>query len=153
MNTAMRILLTLIVGGLCTANADSLAKMNPAQLRCDFFAEPLGVDSANPRLDWILQANDTSARVVAQSAYRVLAASSPNLLAKNRGDLWDSGKVISDQTFQIFYAGGPLNSDEAVWWKVRIWDESGQVSSWSSPAQWTMGVLKPEDWKAKWITA
>jgi alpha-L-rhamnosidase len=110
MNTAMRILLTLIVGGLCTAYAGDLAKMTPAQLRCDFFSDPLGMDTAKPRLDWILQADNSDSRGLTQGAYQVLVASSPKLLAKDAGDLWDSGKVISDQTFQIFYAGGPLRA-------------------------------------------
>jgi alpha-L-rhamnosidase len=35
----------------------------------------------------------------------VLVASSPDLLAKDQGDLWDSKKVASDQSIQVEYAG------------------------------------------------
>src|ERR1035438_6357505 len=92
----------------------------PAQLRCGFFCNPLGMDSAVPRLDWILENDDVSARGLTQSAYQILVASSPESLAKDQGDLWDSGKVASAENYQIAYAGKSLKSDEAEWWKVRV---------------------------------
>ena len=127
--------------------------MTPVHLRCDFRINPLGIDSAQPQLDWLLRAMDSQARGLTQSVYQILVASSPELLAADRGDLWDSGKVNSDRTNQISYAGAPLKSDQVVWWKVRVWDGAENVSSWSEPAHWTMGVLDPADWKARWITA
>ena len=155
MNTASRFLLTLMVGalGLPGANAASLGSITPARLRCDFFADPLGIDSTHPRLDWVLETSDKSARGLIQSAFQVLVASAPGLLAKDRGDLWDSGKIISDQMYQIAYAGSPLKSDQAVWWKVRVWDGTGKISSWSSPATWTMGLLSPTNWQGVWLGA
>jgi hypothetical protein len=143
--------LFLLAGALVLQDAGTACF--PGRLHCDFFTEPLGIDSANPALDWILQTSDPSARGLTQSAYQILVASSQNRLAKDTGDLWDSGKVASDQTYQIAYAGASLKSDEAVWWKVRIWDGAGKVSAWSAPAPWTMGVLNPNDWHARWITA
>jgi len=125
----------------------------PAQLRCGFFCNPLGMDSAAPRLDWTLENDDVSARGLSQSAYQILVASSPELLAKDQGDLWDSGKVAAAENYQIAYAGKSLKSDEAVWWKVRVWDGAGKISVWAVPAEWTMGVLATNDWNAKWITA
>ena len=125
----------------------------PAQLRCGFFCDPLGIDSTAPRLDWILENDDVSARGLTQSAYQILVASSSELLAKDQGDLWDSGKVASAENYQIAYAGKTLKSDEAVWWKVRVWDGAGKISAWGVPAEWTMGVLATNDWNAKWITA
>jgi hypothetical protein len=67
--------------------------------------------------------------------------------------LWDSGKVISDDTIQIPFAGKPLKSSQQVFWKVRVWDANGKASAWSPAATWTMGLLDPADWKAQWITA
>jgi hypothetical protein len=145
------IFLFLLTAALASQYAS--AAWFPAQLQCDFFTEPLGIDSANPGLDWILQASEPSARGLTQSAYHILVTSSQERLAKDTGDLWDSGKVASDQTYQIAYEGKPLKSDEVVWWKVRVWDGTGKVSAWSAPAQWTMGVLNPNDWHAQWITA
>ena len=50
------------------------------------------------------------------------------------------------------YAGKPLGSRQACFWKVRAWDRDGQSSQWSQPARWEMGLLKADDWKAHWIT-
>ena len=75
------------------------------------------------------------------------------LLAENRGDLWDSGRVQSDQSNQLEYAGKALRSSQQAFWKVRIWDEHEQPSPWSKPASWTMGVLNEADWRGQWISA
>ena len=121
-----------------------------ADLRCDYAVNPLGVDSANPRLFWELESNTRGQR---QTAYQILVGSSKKNLARDNGDLWDSGKVVSDETIQIFYAGAALKSSQQVFWKVRAWDKDGKVSAWSKPATWTMGVLNDSDWQAKWIGA
>jgi hypothetical protein len=113
----------------------------------------MGIDSKNPRLDWILQSSDPASRGLTQTAYQILVASSAELLGKGQGDLWNSGKVISDQTNQISHFGKPLQSDEVAWWKVRVWDGKDAASDWSAPARWAMGVLNPGDWQAKWITS
>ncbi len=121
------------------------------QLRCEYLENPLGIDASQPRLSWVLSADKSSARDQHQSAYQILVARNRNELAANQGDLWDSGKVESDQSIQVRYAGRPLASEQECFWKVRVWDERGQASAWSKPARWTMGLLKPSDWHAKWI--
>jgi hypothetical protein len=124
------------------------ATLSAANLRCEYAVNPLDVDTPNPRLFWT---DESSERGQKQTAYEILAASSPELLAQDQGDLWDSGKVASDETIHIPYAGRPLESSQPVFWKVRVWDANGKNSAWSQPATWTMGILKPSDWNAKWI--
>jgi alpha-L-rhamnosidase len=118
------------------------------RLRCEYRANPLNIDSTCPRLSWELQSTERGQR---QTAYQVLAASSHAKLAADRGDLWDSGTVTSDQTTQIVYAGKPLDSQESCYWKVRVWDKDAKPSAWSEPASWSMGLLNQTDWKAQWI--
>jgi hypothetical protein len=128
--------------------------VTPTDLRCEYRVDPLGIDSPHPRLRWILTAADPAARGLAQSAYQILVASSPTLLEQSEGDLWDSGKVMSDQMSQVPYNGKALASLQACYWKVRVWDQGGTLSPWSAPAQWTMGILSEDDWSgAKWIGA
>ncbi len=128
--------------------------VNPVRLRCEYRVTPQGIDAVKPRLDWILEPTNPSARGLAQSGYRVLVSSSPELLAGDQGDLWDSGKVISNQMNQVVYAGRPLVSNQQVWWKVKVWDQDGLPSAWSSAAQWAMGILQAADWcGAKWMAA
>jgi len=123
------------------------------QLRCEYRINPLGVDVPAPRLSWIMTISDAGRRGARQTAYQILAASTARLLAENHGDLWDSGRVRSDQSNQLAYAGKPLRSSQQVFWKARIWDEQEQSSAWSRPATWTMGVLSDSDWRAQWISA
>jgi hypothetical protein len=128
--------------------------MTPVELRCEYRENPLGVDVAQPRLGWILTSTRARLRGQRQSAYQVLAASSAELLAKEQGDLWDSGKVATEQMNQLAYGGKPLASYQPVWWKLRVWDQAGNPSAWSPAAQWTMGVLNQADWQgASWIAA
>jgi hypothetical protein len=131
------------------AQAPALAE----RLRCEYRLNPLGIDVPAPRLSWIMVSTDNGRRGARQIAFRVLVASTATLLAENRGDLWDSGRVQSDQCNQLGYAGKPLRSSQQAFWKVRIWDEHEQPSPWSKPASWTMGVLHDGDWRAQWISA
>lgn len=117
-------------------------------LRCEYLSNPLGIDVLKPRLSWVL---NPAKGFLGQSAYRVLVASSEAALRKELGDLWDSGRVASTQSAWVEYGGKPLTSGQQAFWKVRVWNESGKASVWSAPALWTMGLLQPSDWQAKWI--
>ncbi len=123
--------------------------ITPVNLRCDGIVDPVGIDSAPPRLSWKLLGEG---RALKQTAYRILVATSPELLARERGDVWDSGRVSGDEQLHIAYAGRPLASAERVFWTVKVWDQDGVPSSWSEPATWTMGLLEPAAWEdAAWI--
>lgn len=135
------------------ANDVSTGALQPEFMRTEYLANPLGIDTVRPRMSWVLKAADDKDTGLKQEAYQVLVASSEDLLDQDEGDLWDSGKVVSDETVGIEYAGKPLNSRDRAYWKVRVWDGAGQPSGWSQTAFWTMGLLKSEDWEAKWIAA
>jgi alpha-L-rhamnosidase len=120
----------------------------PVSMRCEYLNNPLGIDVVQPRLSWQLK---TETRGQKQSAYRILVASSTENLKLDQGDLWDTGKLQSDQTIQIAYAGKTLRSQMHCFWKVMVWGVDGKASDWSESAHWSMGLLNPDDWKAKWI--
>jgi alpha-L-rhamnosidase len=119
-------------------------------LRCEYLTEPLAIDTRVPRLSWIVESNVRGAK---QTAYQILAASSTEKLAADKGDLWDTGKVASNQTIQLEYKGLPLSSRQQVFWKVRVWDQEGKASAWSKSASWAMGLFNQSDWSAHWIGA
>lgn len=120
----------------------------PVTLRCEYLLEPLGIDVARPRLSWVLPTESRGAR---QAAYQIEAASSRSKLAAGEPDLWDTGRVASDAMNQVVYTGKLLTSRMRVYWRVRTWDGDNNASAWSETAQWSMGLLEPADWKAKWI--
>jgi hypothetical protein len=150
MRTKLPLLLLLPALSWLWTGLLSAADYRVSDLRCEYATNALGVDVPSPRLFWKLESTIRGAH---QVAYEVLAASSARALAANRGDLWDSGRVESDETTQIPYAGRPLQSSQQVFWKVRVFWEVGKISSWSEPASWTMGILSNADWQAKWIAA
>jgi alpha-L-rhamnosidase len=120
-------------------------------LICEYQTNPLGIDISNPRLSWILEQNNQKDRGQKQTAYHILVASSQEKLAKDEGDLWDTGKIASDQSRQVEYNGKPLPSRTKCFWKVMTWDKNRLPSPWSEPAYWSMGLLEKGNWSAQWI--
>lgn len=118
-------------------------------LRCEYLIDPLGLDERRPRLSWLI---DSPRRGARQTAYRVRVASSAGSLGSGGADLWDSGRVASARSAQVEYAGRPLRSREFCHWLVEIWDETG-AHTVSAPAQWSMGLLEADDWRARWISS
>lgn len=117
-------------------------------LRCEYLENPMGIDILNPRLSWI---SKSAKRGQIQKAYQILVSSTQENLNNDIGDLWDSGKIDSDQSVHVVYKGEKLTSQMYCFWKVRTWDKDNKVSSWSNTATWSMGLLKLSDWRAKWI--
>src|SRR5438105_3968422 len=116
-------------------------------LRCEMLIDPKGIDIKNPRLSWEITGDE---RGIEQRAYQVLVSSSLAKLASGEGDIWNSGKINSDQSIHVSYAGAALNSRTECFWKVKIWTKNSE-SLWSNPASWSMGLLNISDWKAKWM--
>jgi alpha-L-rhamnosidase len=125
------------------------AGLSVTNLRCEYLPHPRGLDEPAPRLTWEVASDQRGQR---QTAYRLLVASTAGKLAEGEGDLWDTGRVESDRTVNVVYAGRPLTSRQLCHWKVQAWDKDGRESAWSEPALWSMGLLQPADWQAQWIS-
>lgn len=123
-------------------------KVTVSKLRCEYQSDPLGLETLKPRLSWQII---SSHRNISQLAYQIRTASTAEDLAAGRTLLWDSDQVESDQSIHVIYQGPKLASRQRVWWQVRIWDKQGNVSNWSEPARWEMGLLATSDWQAKWV--
>ncbi len=120
----------------------------PMHLRCEYAERPMGMDESNPRLSWQLAPGPRGQK---QTAYQILVASSKAALESDQGDLWNSDKVDSGECLNISYGGKELTSRMRCHWKVRIWDQDGDVSPYSEPSWWEMALLENSEWKARWI--
>ncbi len=135
----------LVFAAICTAGTLLAA---PVHLRTDYRENPLGIDSEKPRLSW---QSDSAERGWKQGAYRILVASDPALLAGAHPDIWDSGKQVTDESVDLPYSGPALLSQHRYFWAVQVWDRHGR-SQTSTPAWFEMGLLRPPDWTARWIS-
>ncbi len=123
-------------------------KLNITELKTEYMEKPLGIDVQQPRLSWAMISNCRNQK---QTAYQVIVASTEELLESNTGNMWDTGKIESDQSIQIEYKGKKLESQKRYYWKVRVWDDNGNPSPYSEKSWWEMGLLNDSDWNAQWI--
>jgi len=148
MNTnyhSMRVFLTTLALGTASILAAEPASPVPSaakvvDLRCEFQTNPTAVNTPLPRFGWRIESDE---RGVMQQSYQLIVASTENLLAENKGDLWDSGVVSSRRSRFIEFAGTPLQTGRQLHWKVRITDRAGKQTSWSNPATTTIQLSGP----------
>ena len=101
---------------------------------------PLGIDTAEPRFSWQITSDQQDVR---QTAYQIV-------VCDDHGEVWNSGKVDSDQQLWLPYAGKRLLSNTACTWKVKVWTTAGE-SEWSSDERFSIGLLHEGKWSGYWI--
>ncbi len=138
-----------LVFAFCSISGVAIAQSQAVSLRCEYHENPVGIDIEQPRFSWQIKSGDKN---VLQTAYEIRVATSIAELEHSNTHLWSTGKVESSESVNIDYDGPELKSMQRAHWQVRIWDNKGNVSEWSDPAYWEMGILEQESWKAKWIT-
>src|SRR2546421_12364318 len=102
-----------------------LAQLTVAGLRVEYLTNPIGIDAVQPRLSWRIA---STRRNTMQAAYQVQVGTNEASLTRGTNLLWDSGKVISDASIFMPYAGPPAVSRTRYYWRVRVWDNSGRES-------------------------
>lgn len=130
-----------------------MARLQVSSLRVEHMENPSVLDEGTPRFSWINLPSSPSARGEKQKAWRIQVATSREDLLKGRCDAWDSGKREGESSVLIPYEGRLLSSGRDYWFRIMVWNQKGQPSSWSEPGRWGMGLLNPEEWKGKWISA
>ncbi|WP_308992382.1 family 78 glycoside hydrolase catalytic domain [Mariniflexile litorale] len=129
-----------------TINLISAQQIEVTKSLCENKINPIGIETDAPRLTWILA---SSKRNVKQSAYQIQVSEKEKSLKNTI--LWDSGKIITDQSVHVNYNGPKLISLKKYYWRVRVWNQNNKVSKWSTINTWQMGLLNIFDWQAEWI--
>ena len=109
-------------------------------LRVENLDKPIGIDTAEPCFSWQITSNQQNVR---QTAYQII-------VSDEKGEVWNTGKVESDQQLWLRYAGKPLLSNTACTWKVKVWTTAGE-SAWSSDECFSIGLLHEGKWSGYWI--
>ena len=143
--TARHIFFFLLLLTACFINSHAVRVYD---LRCEMMQNPWGVDNTAPALSWKIATDHNGIR---QKAYQILAASRPEWVNEKDADLWNTGKTDSEQSIWVKYAGKKLTSGSIVYWKLKVWDETGTESKWSATGHFSVGLLKASDWKGKFI--
>ncbi len=139
----------LIAFAFVAFSSVTFGKTEVVNLRVEYHENPIGIDIEKPRFSWQIISGE---KQTSQLAYEIRVAKSEGELSKKNKQIWNSGKVDSGISVNVPYGGEALNSMERAWWQVRVWDNKGKASAWSTPAYWETGILQPELWKAGWIT-
>lgn len=138
----------VVIFGLLFTACDTPTNKQLTQLKCEGLKNPLGIDNVSPHFSWQWQTTEAN---TTQTAYQILVATCPKLLSEGKADLWDSGKVQSNESTWIAYAGKTLQSKSFAYWKVRVWNTADKASNWSETACFGIGLLTPQDWQAHYI--
>lgn len=138
----IKFLLAFLLTGFVTS-----AQVAIKNLRCENLVNPLGIDATQPRFSWQLESEQ---RNVSQVSYQIMVSSSEQKLKNGDADIWNSGVMNNDRSLLINYAGKPLRSGTKYFWKVKVITNKGEAVG-NEKAFFSMGLLKTEDWKAKWI--
>ena len=123
-------------------------KFFATSLNCEQISNPLGIDTKNPMLSWIIESPENN---IQQSAYEIVVSDDKAMIEKNAGDTWSTGKISSDETVFIKYGGNTLKPFTRYYWKVKVYDQNGTASDWSATAWFETAILDDSDRKASWI--
>lgn len=147
-NMKKYIYLLIFLCGMPIVKANAVGTQPPYNLRTCDKIKPSATEK-KPFFAWY---NSNAKANEIQTAYQIIVASKLELLASGKGDIWDSGKVISRMQNYIDYSGTPLSSATRYYWKVRTWDKEGNASAYSESTYFDTGLFSAEDWKgANWI--
>mgnify|MGYP003410037617 FL=1 len=125
----------------------SSAQVTIKNLRCEMLTNPLGIDAVQPRFSWQLESRKKN---VVQTSFQIIVSSTQQKLNTGEGDMWKSATINDSKSLLIGYGGKPLQSAKKYFWKVRVITNKGEAFT-NEKAFFSTGLLKAEDWKAKWI--
>ena len=137
----------ILIALMPLANA-AIPSQKPVNLKCDTLSTPIGLDTPHPQFSWQLQDDRFAAK---QTAYQLQVATQPSMLAAGKSDIWDSGRVASEQSVGVAYAGPVLKPEQRYYWRVRVWDKDGNTYPASDVTWWETGLMSPAAWRGKWI--
>jgi alpha-L-rhamnosidase len=120
----------------------------PVDLQVDNLRTPLGIDDPSPRFSWRLRDSAAGAH---QTAYEVLVTQQPSDKGEKGSEVWDSGKISSDQSLNVRYQGPALTPSERYFWRVKVWDSAGELYPASATSWWETGLLDQSAWQGAWI--
>jgi len=122
----------VVAAAVLVAGMAGAAETKPFALTTEYRENPVGIDAPSPRLGW---KNPSGG----QTAYELEI------------DGKSFGRTESPRSVNVAWPAGMPTTSQRVSWRVRTWNAKGEVSDWSPAATFVAGVMRSEDWRAKWI--
>ena len=141
MNRLLIVLLAMLpIVGVAKKKKEVKPAVSTSWLRVENLENPMGIDTAEPRFSWTILSDKQDVR---QTAYQIVVST-------DKGEVWNTGRVESDQQLWVRYQGQPLKSATPCTWKVKVWTNVGETP-WSDEASFGVGLLKESHWTGRWI--
>ena len=123
--------------------------LQPMHLTCEYLHNPLGIDTRVPRFSWTLTSIE---RNQLQSAYEIIVSDNLKQVQEGKGNIWSTGKNCFTKSIQVEYAGSALKPFTKYYWRIKVFNQKNEASSWSEINWFETAMLDPKDWNAKWIS-
>ena len=117
-----------------------MAKVSIQNPKVENLQNPLGIDTDQPRFSWQTASDQNDVR---QTAYQIV-------VSDDKGELWNSGRVQSDQQLWVPYGGQKLQSGQFCTWRVKVFTNKGETE-WSADQHFSIGLLNESKWSGYWI--
>lgn len=144
----MKKYILILLASICIVSACTpKSSIQITDLTTNDKVNPLGIDE-NPYFSWKMQASENGQK---QLAYQIMVSDTAEEL-DNGKYVWDSGKVLSDQSVAIPYEGAVLEAENDYFWKVKVWDKE-EKEIVSETANFELGKLDNLWEDTQWITS
>lgn len=144
MNKILNILLLLVAASPVLAQSGPCL---PSGLRCEHLVNPLGVDTPEPRLSWMLTDGRHGA---GQTAYQVIVGTDSAAVARGEGNMWNTQKTGSEEML-VRYSGKKLEPFTRYFWSVTVWDKDQKLGG-PVVSSFETGMMDMKNWKGSWIS-
>jgi len=115
-------------------------------LQTEHLINPIGIDEAHPRLQWLLKDSRQGAK---QTAYQLIIGTDSSAVLRGEGNSWATAQT-SSEAMLVAYDGKPLNPFTRYYWKVKVWDKDNKQLS-SAVCSFETGMMG-ERWRGAWIS-
>lgn len=120
--------------------------MKIVRTKVEYLSNPIGLDEEKPVFSWNVE---TGGKNWKQTAYQILVSCDQAKLSNGIGDIWNSGRVVSDAMVNVEYCGKKLEPATKYYWTVRVWN--GESGVQSEVNYFETGFLEESCWKGKWL--
>lgn len=133
---------------LSCGSKSGITEFTVENLQTNNMLNPEGIE--NPFFSWQINTEEFGFK---QVAYELQIASNERKLLNGKADVFKSGKITSEEQFNLDPSFEKYEDASPYYWRVRVWNDKDEKSNWSHPAYFSTGLYGKNAWKSQWITS